>query len=167
MQETCRDNQKTAGERLMVGFGNYSKNDDGIGLRIIEHIVDNNLDKDFTAIEAGNSGMQLISYFNDGTERIVVVDCALMGARPGEYRIFSPDDAISKKVTDGLSTHEGDVMKLIQLARELNYTIPEIRILAIEPESLGMDMTLSATLTQRMPEYVEAAIREIMDRHST
>ncbi|MEA2011564.1 MAG: hypothetical protein U9O87_00545 [Verrucomicrobiota bacterium] len=33
--------------KYLLGLGNYSKNADGIGLCIVEHIIDNSLDKDF------------------------------------------------------------------------------------------------------------------------
>lgn len=148
-------------EKYIAGLGNYAKNDDGIGLRITEYIVDNQLEKGFKAVEIGNDGMRLLTYFSENTEKIVVVDCALMDLQPGEYRIFSPEDVINKKVNDTISTHEGDILKLIDLGKQLGYVIPKITIMAIQPESLEMDMTLSPTISGRLQEYVETAIKTI------
>lgn len=147
--------------RIIFGLGNYAKDDDGIGLRIIEHIVDNDLDDGFAAIELGNDGMHILNYFNEDVEKILIVDCALIDKKPGEYMIFSFDDVETKKQVGNISTHEGDIIKLVSLGKELNYPIPEIRILAIQPDSLEMEMTLSDCLTKNFKTYVNAAIAEI------
>jgi len=149
-------------QRYIIGFGNYAMNDDGIGLRIVEAIAEQQLDKDFTVVEVGNDGMQLLTYFRDDVEKILIIDCAKMDMPAAEYLIFSPDDVASEKVVRNISTHEGDVIKLIKLGKELDCPIPEIRILAIEPASLEMDMTLSAELEKRLHDYVQAAVAEIM-----
>jgi len=148
-------------KRILTGLGNYARNDDGIGLRIIEYIIDHNLDKDFEAIEIGNDGMKIMSFFNDETEKIVIIDCALMNKKPGEFQIFSPDDIVSKKVTGNISTHEGDILKLIAFGEKLGYPIPETTLMGIEPDSLEMDMRLSKTLESRLEEYALLAIEEI------
>lgn len=147
--------------RYVIGMGNYARDDDSIGLRVVEKIVAESLDTDFIAIEAGNDGMKLLTYFNEDTERILVVDCACMGREPGDYLILDPDDVSSKKTTGKISTHEGDVLKLIELGKQIGGPVPGIKLLAIEPESLGMDMRLSDTLAARLEEYVAVAIREI------
>lgn len=149
--------------RYIVGLGNYAKNDDGIGLRIVEHIVDNDLDDGFAAVELGNDGMHILNYFNEDTKKILIVDCALIDKQPGEFLIFAYDDVATKKQVGNISTHEGDIMKLVALGQELDYPIPEIRILAIQPDSLEMDMTLSECLTKNFQTYIDAAIKEIKE----
>ena len=147
--------------KYIIGLGNYAKNDDGIGLRIIEYIVENNLDNGFDAIEIGNDGISLLTYFNDSTEKILIVDCALMGKTPGDYLVFPYDSIETKKEVGHISTHEGDIVKLVELGVELEYPIPEIMILAIEPESLEMDMKLSECLESKIKLYVDSAIDTI------
>ena len=147
--------------KYIAGLGNYAKNDDGIGLRIIEYIVDNNLDNGFDVVEIANDGMRLLTYFTESTEKIIIVDCALIGKKPGEYLIFPYDSIKTQKKVGNISTHEGDIVKLVELAKELNYPIPELQILAIEPESLDMDMKLSDCLESKLKLYVDAAIAAI------
>lgn len=145
----------------MIGMGNYARQDDGIGLRVVEHIVDNNLDSTFIAVEAGNDGLSVLNCFSADTEKILIVDCALIDIQPGDYRMFDVDEAFSRKEIAGISTHEGDIMKIVAMGRALGYYMPPIRIFAIQPESLEMDMELSGTLARRMPEYIEKVIKEI------
>ena len=148
-------------KRYIFGFGNYAKNDDGIGLRVVEHIASNNSETDFETIEIGNDGMTLLTYFRDDTAKMLIIDCALIGKKAGEFIIFAPDDVITKKNVANVSTHEGDVLKLIDLAVRLNYPIPEIKIMAIQPDSLEMESTLSDVLKENFATYVDRAIEEI------
>ncbi len=148
-------------KKYLIGMGNYAKQDDSIGLRIVEHIVDNELDKGFTAIEAGNDGLSVMGYFNEDVDEILIVDCALVDLAPGDYIIFDINDVESKKLVGSISTHEGDIMKVVEIARGVGYTIPPIKVFAIQPELMEMEMGLSSTLASRFDEYVEMVISEI------
>lgn len=148
-------------EKYIIGLGNYAKQDDGVGLHILEQIVDNNLDEGFTAIEARNDGLSILNYFNEETEKILIVDCALVGLQPGEFMIFDINDATTQKQAGGISTHEGDIMKIVEMGKELGYKLPLIKVMAIQPEKLEMVMELSDVLKAKLPEYIEAAVKEI------
>ncbi len=148
--------------KIIAGFGNAARSDDGIGLRIVEHIAEKNLDTGFEAVEVGNDGMKLLAILSgNDVKMLLVIDCAKMGLAPGEFRIFTPDEVKSVKETERISTHEGDVMKVLDMGKKLGIEIPEVKIMAIEPESMDMEMSLSSGLERRMGEYVNAAIGEI------
>ncbi len=147
--------------RYVLGLGNYAMGDDSIGLRIVEHIAEHNLEVGFEAVEIANNGMQVLTYFEPGTERIVVVDSANFGGAPGEWICFSPDEVESHKIVGNISTHEGDVLKLIALARRIDQPIPPIRIVAIQPKSMEMDESLSPELEESFPSYIEAVLNEV------
>lgn len=148
-------------KRYILGLGNYAMGDDSIGLRVVEHITARGLDRGFEAIEVGNDGLLVMTYFTEETGRLVIVDAVTFGGRPGEYTVFSPADVDSRKDAGRISTHEGDVLKLIELGRRLDQPVPPIRILAIEPESMRADTGLSAALEARFDEYVAAAMDAI------
>jgi hydrogenase maturation protease len=85
-----------------------------------------------------------------------------MGKAPGEYEFFQADDVETKKDLSGLTTHEGDLLKILELARQTGHHIPPITIMGIEPESIKSEMGLSATLQARFTEYAQAAIRRCL-----
>jgi hydrogenase maturation protease len=156
-----RGNNVAPGKRYILGIGNYAQRDDGIGLRVVERIVDQGRDQGFDAIEVGNNGLSVLTYFEAATERLLVVDCARMERAPGDAVVFGPDDVTSRKIPGNISTHEGDILKLIELGKQLGYPIPEIRILAIEPGVVEPGLELSEAVAQKLDEYVETAIVEI------
>lgn len=147
--------------RYIIGIGNFSMADDGIGLRIVEHIAENNLDRGFEAIDIADEGMRLLFYLQEETEKIVLIDAVDLGLTPGEYRLFTPEDAESTKAMKRLTTHEGDVLKVLELARSLGQSMPPITILGIQPGDLNPGMELSPGLKKRFEEYLGIALEEI------
>lgn len=144
--------------RYLIGIGNYSKGDDGIGLRIVEKIAENGLNKDFEVIDIADDGYKLLNYFVVGTDRIVLVDAVRMGLEPGAVRVFSADAVTSTKLLAGMSTHEGDVLRVIQMGRDLGLPIPPTTIVGIEPQRMELIMELSEALAARFNEYLDCAL---------
>ncbi len=147
--------------RYILGLGNYAMGDDGIGLRIVETIAERGLDRGFEAVEIGNNGMQVLTYFEPDTELLVLVDATDFGGQPGDWITFSPEDVASHKVVGNISTHEGDILKLLDLARQIEQPAPPIRILAVQPASMQIGEALSPTLVARFEEYLQAALAEV------
>jgi hydrogenase maturation protease len=144
--------------RYLVGFGTYTASDDAIGVRVIEHVAKHGLDRGFRAIDLSSNSLNLVSYLEPATDAILIVDSARMGLSPGEMRLFAPDQVETRKVTGGLSTHGGDVLKVVELARATGYPIPRILIMGIEPATLAPGIGLSPALEARIPAYAEAAV---------
>jgi hydrogenase maturation protease len=147
--------------RYIIGIGNYSMADDGIGLRIVEHIVQNGLNRGFESIAIADEGMRLLFYLEEETEKIVLIDAVELGLPPGDYRLFKPEDVESTKDAKKLTTHEGDVLKVLELARSLGQSIPPITILGIQPEDLNSGMELSPALQERFSTYLRVALEEV------
>ncbi|MBL7076363.1 MAG: hydrogenase maturation protease [Kiritimatiellae bacterium] len=147
--------------KYLLGLGNYAMGDDSVGLRIVEHIAEQGLDDGFEAVEVGNNGMLVLTYFNEDTDLLVVVDAVHYGGAPGEFTVFTPDEVQTHKVTGGISTHEGDILRLIELAKQIDQPIPPIKIFAIQPASMDVDQGLSPELEERFQEYVLAVLHEM------
>jgi len=153
-------------QHYILGLGNYLCRDDGIGLYVVDYLLDHDLTGDFEAIGVGNDGMQVLTYFREDVGRILVVDSAVMGLKPGDYRIIEPVSVDSKKLVGNISTHEDDVLKLIELGTRLGYHVPSVRILAIEPGVMDPGPGLSPELQSSLETYVEVAIAEIAGQQS-
>jgi hydrogenase maturation protease len=145
----------------MIGIGSYQMADDGIGLRVVEHIIENGLDKGFEAVNIADEGTRLFSYLEHETEKIVLIDAVDLGLAAGEYRLFEPKDVQTTKEIQGLTTHEGDALKILEFARNLGYFIPPLTILGIQPGTLEPGMELSPALQERFDMYIEVALKEI------
>ena len=147
--------------RYLVGVGSYMAGDDAVGPRVVEQVVAGGLDRDFVAVDLSTDALRLAAYLNADTEAVLVVDAAHLGLAPGDFRFFSPEEVETQKELTGLTTHEGDVLGVLELAREAGYPIPPFAIMGIEPSEMGSGMALSECLAQRLPAYAAAAIEHL------
>jgi hydrogenase maturation protease len=148
--------------RYLIGLGNYLAGDDGVGVHVVEHIVAAGLERGFTAVELGTNALNMVSYLGPETEAVLVVDAAHLGLEPGDYRIFRPDEVESTKELAGFSTHEGDPLKVLELAVSAGYTIPPFAVMGVEPQGIEHGTALSPRLSERLPAYAAAAIEHLV-----
>jgi len=135
--------------------------DDAVGPRVVEHVVVNGLERDFEAVDLSTDALRLVAYLNAETEALLVMDAAQLGLPPGDYRFFSPDEVETQKELSGLTTHEGDVLKVLELARDAGLPIPPVAIMGIEPYDMESGIELSECLGARVPAYAAAAIEHL------
>ncbi len=148
--------------RYIIGVGNASMADDGIGLRVVEHLARRGLEEGFEAAAIADEGTRLLFYLTANTEKIVIVDAVDMGLEPGEYRLFKPEDVETQKTTSRITTHEGDILRVLGLARGLGYPVPPITVLGIQPGSMRPGLELSPALERQFDTYLSVAMEEVV-----
>lgn len=147
--------------RYLIGLGNYTASDDAVGVRVVEHIAAQGLGRDFTTIDLGARSLDLVAYLGPETTAILLVDAADIGLVAGEYRFFEPAAVETQKPLSGMSTHEGDILRVLALARTTGVPIPPLLIMGIQPHSLAPGIGLSPALESRLEEYAAAAARKL------
>jgi hydrogenase maturation protease len=149
---------------LVLGLGNPLMADEGIGCRIIERFltqVDKYPDIDF--IDAGTGGMSLLHLIAD-RRKVILIDCAYMGTKPGTIKRFTPNDVKSIKKLAHQSLHEVDILKVLDLSRQLGQYPDEIIIFGIEPEEIKPKQKLSEILAKKLDDYTAAVSKELSQR---
>ena len=136
----------------IIGIGNPMMADDGIGPRLITELEGSHLGVDL--IDMGTGGMQLVHVLAE-YDAVLIIDSADMDLAPGQFRIFSPEDVVSLKETRAYSLHEWDLMRSIEISRNLGEAPDRILILAVQPRSLDMRDGLSPVLQRLIPAYIE------------
>jgi hydrogenase maturation protease len=152
--------------RYLIGLGNYTASDDAVGVHVVEHIVAHGLEHGFHAIDLGANSLNLVAYLVPGTTAIVLVDAADVGLAAGEYRFFAQDDVASQKPLAGISTHEGDALRVLDLARQTEEPVPPLVVMGIQPHSLAPGFELSPPLAARLGDYAAAAIQKLLELRS-
>ncbi len=136
----------------IIGIGNPMMADDGIGPRLISELQGSVPGVDL--IDMGTGGMQLVHVLA-GYDSVLIIDSADMGLAPGESRVFSPDDVVSFKETRAYSLHDWDLMRSIEISRQLGEAPRDILILAIQPGCLEMREGLSPEVERGIARCVE------------
>lgn len=144
--------------RYLIGVGNETMTDDGVGPRVVEAASAQARAAGVETVVVGHDTVGILAYLEETTERILFVDCVRMGRSAGDWACFAPGDVETRKAIDQLTTHEGDLLRIIEMGRQLGCPIPSITILGIEPERVEPGLELSPTLQARFAEYVRAAL---------
>ncbi len=139
---------------LVLGIGNILHKDDGVGVHVINEIINNvkKIPKDIELADGGTLGYDLLPLMS-GREKIVIVDALKIDDRPGSIYRFP-----AKNLTDSsekFSLHQMGVKKIIDM---LNLTgeYPEIEIVGVVPEDINsMEIGISESVKKSIPAAVE------------
>ena len=148
-------------DTVLIGLGNTLFSDEGIGMHVVHRLLESgDLPQNIDCIEMGTGGMRIIHAIA-GRRKAVFVDCARMGKAPGTMKRFVPGGARSRKKLPGFSLHEGDLLSILEVARQAVDCPEEIVIFGIEPGSVAPGENLSRELADRLAEYSTAIMAEL------
>ena len=135
--------------------------DEGIGCAVVE-LLSSQSEKypNVEFVDAGTGGMSLLHIIS-GRDKVIIIDCAVMGTEPGTIKTFTPEQAQSIKKLSHYSLHEADVLKIIEMSLRLNQCPETIVIFGIEPKEIEPKRQLSETLSARITEYISIIIEEL------
>jgi hydrogenase maturation protease len=155
---------------IVVGLGNPLMADEGIGVVLIEALsrlaAAGDLPSETIEYTDGGCGGMYLLHTIAGRQKAILIDCTLMGTPPGTIRRFTPDDVASVKQMAHLSLHEVDILKVLELAKQIGQCPDDIVIFGIEPVSITQQMHLNDAIRAKIPHYIETIKSEII-RHKS
>lgn len=144
-----------------MGLGNPLMGDEGIGTEIVRRLSERSARHPSAEfVDVGTGGLTVL-HLIEGRRKAVFVDCALMAMAPGTVRRFTPEEVRSNKVLAHQSLHEADLIRVIDMARQLDQAPEEIVLFGIQPERVELRQGLSETLTIRLEEYIALVLKEL------
>jgi hydrogenase maturation protease len=146
---------------IVLGIGNLLMSDEGIGVHLVQRLSDfadefSNVD----FVDAGIAGVTIL-HLIAGASKAIFIDCAYMDEEPGAIRRFTPREIEDNRTIANLSLHEADLLKIIEMARQLGQCPDEIVIFGVEPQVVKSGCELSKTLADRFDQYVTMIRNEI------
>ncbi|MFO8011587.1 MAG: hydrogenase maturation protease [Dehalococcoidia bacterium] len=146
---------------VVLGVGNPLMGDDGIGSHVARELNRRTgAMPDIDVFEAVTSPMSVVHIIAN-YERVIIIDSARMGRNPADMCRFSPEEVFSLKSLPGISLHEGDLLRSLEISRMLGECPEDVVILGIEPGGISFGEHISSPLENRIGEYVEAVLAEI------
>lgn len=122
---------------LLVGVGSDLRGDDAFGPLLARRLSAAGL----PALDAGTSPESLTGpILRSGAEVLILADVGNLGAPPGTLRLVAPEAV----VPGGSSTHDPSLDLLVAYLRA--HRPFTVRILAVEPASLGLGAPVSAAV---------------------
>jgi hydrogenase maturation protease len=146
---------------VVLGLGNPLMGDEGIGVYLVEQLAESAAQYpsvDF--IDAGTGGLAVLHYI-EGRRKAVIIDCAFMDEEPGVIRRFTPEQVRSRKVLAHQSLHEADLIRILDLARQLGQAPDRVILFGIQPRCVELGRELSPILTGKTDEYISLILHEL------
>lgn len=145
---------------LVLGIGNPLMGDDGVGIRVIEMLVEKELPQGVRVEEAGVPGWGLPSWF-EGQSKVILIDAVQMGREPGDWKRFRPGD-LRVVMEDGtLSLHQPDLACGLALSQALDLLPRDLLLYGIEPAQTSAGATLSPQVHASLPNIVESILNDL------
>jgi hydrogenase maturation protease len=146
---------------VVLGLGNPLMADEGIGVCLVarlSRLADEYPGVDF--VDAGTGGLAVLHHIQ-GRRKVIFIDCAYMGEEPGTILRFMPQEVCSSKALARQSLHEADLLRIIDMSRQLGQAPDEIVIFGIQPERIKPELDLSPMLKGRIDEYLTVLLNEL------
>ena len=144
----------------IIGLGNPLRGDDGAGCRVVGELERRELPPGIELLDGGAIGLGLLDLL-EGWERVILVDSAEMGRRPGEFVRFTPDDILLASTSGHFSFHHAGLADVLALAGALGRALPEMVIFGVQPAGVGWGEGLSPAVETALPALVDAVFEEI------
>jgi len=145
----------------IIGLGNPLRGDDGVGCRLVEELARGELPPDVRVLDGGTAGLGLLDLL-EGWNRVIIVDAAEMGRRPGEFVRFTPAEVRLHASPDRFSLHHAGLSEALALAGALGQALPEMVIFGVQPVEIDWGEGLSPAVEAVLPALADAVVEEII-----
>ena len=143
--------------KYIVGLGNETRGDDGIGPKIVHYLLEQPPQEGFCAIDLASNIWGLLPLLTENTQKILLIDCSYLGKSAGNFQFFSLKNITDKK-NKSIENHELSLLQFIQLVQKTDYKVPPFTLMGIEPEQVMLGSGLSVTIEKKVPFYAQQAL---------
>ncbi len=142
----------TLTKTLVVGVGSILMGDDGIGTRVIDELLKEDIPDNIRLHSGDVSGLDLLKVF-PGFDKVIIIDAADMSENPGCIKVFDFSSIKKAEFKDQFSTHGMALLETLTLAENLDLA-KDIKIVGVQPESTDFDLELSELIRDKIPEII-------------
>lgn len=144
----------------VLGVGNILLSDEGLGVHIIQELLDEYMFSDnVQLIDGGTMGMELLHYIGD-VEQLLLVDAISGGEAPGTIYEFRHKE-LENYFTDHISVHEVGIQDILRIRHMQDKPFLDAVVMGMEPESLEVGMDVTPTLRVNMETLKDKIIAQL------
>jgi hydrogenase maturation protease len=145
---------------LVIGLGNTLLTDEGVGVHLVKALSNMPMPPGVQLMEGETAGVDLLSDIMD-SDRVVIIDAAMMGLAPGSVHSFTSDD-LNPTSNFMASLHDMALPEVLKLGTILSQ-LPPILIIGVEPKTVEPGVELSADVKGSMPGLIKYCYQAILD----
>jgi len=146
---------------LVLGLGNLLLGDDGVGLRLVEALAEEQVFGDGVEfVDGGTQGLALLGCLA-GREAVLVLDAIGLGEDPGTVHVLRGPAMEQIRARRASTAHEGNALELFATARVLGLGWNEVAVVGVEPANVRTGIGLSVLIEQSF-DVALARAREVL-----
>lgn len=143
----------------VIGVGNVLFSDEGVGVRAVECLSEEEMPSSVRLVDGGTAGIDLI-YSLEEADFAIIIDCLQADTEPGTIFRIPAEELILTAADSIVSLHDVSLREVLSLCRNLGKLPPTV-IYGIQPETTDLGMELSAKVRDVLPRLVNLIKSEI------
>lgn len=144
---------------VALGIGNLIHSDDGLGVHALELMRrDARVPKGIQLIDAGTSGLELLSYISDASH-VLLIDAVDVGEVPGTLIRMRKKELMG--LPGAASVHQIGLADLLATLPLVSSRPREIVLLGVQPFTTDWGTSLSAKVNAALSVLVDAAVEQL------
>ena len=148
-------------ETLVLGLGNILLGDEGVGVRVIERLLEQvEFPEEVQVLDGGTLGLDLLPYL-EGAARLLVVDAAQARKPAGTLVRLTGREIPIFLDASTVSPHQEGLQDLLAVAALKGYLPEEVVFLGVQVGSLGVSLELSPAVAAQVNPMVERVLEEL------
>jgi len=148
---------------VVLGVGNLLLKDEGVGIHLVQKLADI-LDRTDVDIIDGGTDPDIVSLIGDNVEKLIVIDAANAGDKPGTIYRFDVDE-LESRLSGAVSLHEIGIVDSIKMMSLIGKRPKSVTVIGVEPGTIDFGIELSPELSERLPKIIEIVLNEIEDKN--
>ncbi|RJP29628.1 MAG: hydrogenase maturation protease [Candidatus Omnitrophota bacterium] len=137
----------------VIGLGNTLRRDDGIGIVVLESLLQFYREENVDYLNFGTASFNLVNKIKD-YKAVLLIDGIDAGLLPGELKIFDLQDICYNTEDCNSSTHELNLTSLFELSRKLGLKT-KIYVAGIQVQDTGWGEGLSPAVNNNRQDIIE------------
>jgi len=145
---------------VVLGLGNLLMQDEGVGIHALRYLQENyQFDPNVELVDGGTSGLDLLPFFRP-EGRMIMLDAMEFDQPPGSIGRVENEDILARLNTK-TSVHHLGLSDLLAMARLTEVTPKEIVLFGVQPESLELEVELTATVQEALPNLIQYVVEQL------
>jgi hydrogenase maturation protease len=148
-------------ETLVLGLGNILLGDEGVGVRVVERLLEQyEFPEGVQVMDGGTLGLDLLPYVEE-TSRLLVIDAVQANKPPGTLLRMEGDEIPVFLDASKVSPHQEGLQDLLAVAVLKGYLPEEVVFWGAQIESLGVGLELSDPVAAQVDALGEKVLQEL------
>jgi hydrogenase maturation protease len=148
-------------ETLVLGLGNILLSDEGVGVRVVERLLEQyDFPEGVRVMDGGTLGLDLLPYVEDAS-RLLVVDAVQARKPPGTLVRMVGNEIPIFLDASKVSPHQEGLQDLLAVAVLKDYLPDEVVFWGAQIESLGVGLELSSAVAAQVDALAGKVLEEL------